>query len=218
MSSLKGVASHPCGGAAKKTECIIDAARGVFLQAGYGGATVDAIAAAAGVSKATMYTRFASKQALFAAVIRHECEACSERMGLAEDTPGPDLRSALQQMAEALLDIILLPQNLAITRVVIAEMPRFPELGRVFYESGPGVTLDNLAAFLRRHVERGDLRISATEVELAAQQFISLLRGDIQWRALMGQVDVSEVSRRRVATRTVQSFLQLYAQPPPAGS
>ncbi|MDN5874406.1 MAG: TetR/AcrR family transcriptional regulator [Sinobacteraceae bacterium] len=213
MNPIRRSSGEACSAAEKKTECIIDAARSVFLQAGYGGATVDAIAAAAGVSKATIYTRFSSKQELFAAVIRQECKACSKRMALAEEMPGPDLAATLQHMAEALLDIILLPQNLAITRVVIAEMPRFPELGQVFYESGPAVTLDNLVGFLQRHMNNGALRIE--DVELAAQQFISLLRGDIQWRALMGQVDVSEVARRRVASRTVQAFLRLYATTPP---
>lgn len=193
-----------------KTECILDAARHVFLETGYGASTVDAIATAAGVSKATIYTRFPSKQAMFAAVIQRECRACTQRMALAEESSAPDLANALRRIADTLLDIILLPQNLAIQRLVIAEMPRFPELGTVFYESGPAVTLSNLAAFLEREKRHSTLRFD--DATVAAQHFISLLRGDIQIRALIGAGDLSDAARRRVADRAVEAFLRVYAE------
>lgn len=196
----------------KKTERILDAAHRVFLRSGYGAATVDAIATAARVSKATIYTRFDSKQAMFAAVIQRECRACSRRMALDEAADTPDLAAALHRVADTLLDIILLPQNLAIQRLVIAEMPRFPELGAVFYESGPAVTLSNLAAFLDREKDRSHLRFK--DATVAAQQFISLLRGDIQVRALIGVGDLSDAARKHVADRTVEAFLRLYARAP----
>ena len=195
----------------RKTESILDAARLTFLETGYGAASMDLIAARAGVSKATVYTRFTSKQELFAAVIGRECQACSLRMSVAEDAPAPDLEAALHHIAETLLDIITLPRNLAILRLVIAEWPRFPELGTVFYESGPALTLHNLAAFLQRAHQRGQLRCS--DATAAAQHFISLLRGDIQIRALLGAGDLSEAARKRVADHAVAAFLSLYAAP-----
>lgn len=201
----------PCSAHTRKTEKILDAARRVFLEIGYGAATVDAIANAAGVSKATLYTRVASKQELFAAVIRRECSACSERMALAEQASATDVGAALHRIADTLLDIITLPQNLAIQRLVIAEWPRFPELGAVFYESGPLVTLHNLAAFLQREQQRDRLRID--DPSAAAQHFISLLRGDIQLRALMGAGDLSAAARKRVADRAVDAFMRLYVTP-----
>ncbi|MDE2149653.1 MAG: TetR/AcrR family transcriptional regulator [Gammaproteobacteria bacterium] len=201
--------SENAGTRQRKTEKILDAALQAFLEAGYGAVSMDVIAARAGVSKATVYTRFPSKQALFAAVITRECEACTQRMTLAETAPAPDLASALHRIAETLLDIITLPQNLAIQRLVIAEGPRFPELGTMFYEYGPAVTLRNLAAFLQRERTRGELQI--LDATAAAQQFISLLRGDIQIRALLGAGDLSKTARKRVADHAVKAFLQLYA-------
>lgn len=208
MSPVCEAAGEPSASARKKTECIVNAARRVFLETGYGAATVDAIAAVAGVSKATIYTRFASKQALFAAVVDRECLACSERMAVVEESPDPDLSHALHGIADTLLDIILLPRNLALLRLVIAELPRFPELGRAFYDSGPAVTLKNLTAFVRRRIERGELR--AVDAAVAAQHFISLLRGDIQWRALMEQMEISDTARRLAVDRSVEAFLCLY--------
>ncbi len=194
-----------------KTEKILDAALQTFLESGYGAASVDVITTRAGVSKATVYTRFPSKQDLFAAVIERECKDCAERMTLAEVSPAPDLALALHRIADTLLDIILLPQNLAIQRLVIAEWPRFPELGRVFYESGPLGTLDNLATFLQRESERGQLCIH--DATAAAQHFISLLRGDIQIRALLGVGDLSKAARKRVADHAATAFMRLYAMP-----
>lgn len=193
-----------------KTEKILDAALQTFLESGYGAASVDVITARAGVSKATVYTRFPSKQDMFAAVIERECKACAERMSLAEVSPAPDLARALYRIADTLLDIILLPQNLAIQRLVIAEWPRFPELGRVFYESGPLGTLRNLATFLHSEHERGLLRID--DATAAAQHFISLLRGDIQIRALLGVGDLSKAARKRVADYAVTAFMRLHGR------
>lgn len=194
-----------------KTEKILDAALQTFLESGYGAASVDVITARAGVSKATVYTRFPSKQDMFAAVIGRECRACAERMTLAEISPAPDLALALHRIADTLLDIITLPRNLAIQRLVIAEWTRFPELGRVFYESGPLGTLQNLATFMQREGERGLLHFE--DATVAAQHFISLLRGDIQIRALLGVGDLSKAARKRVADHAVAAFMRLYGRP-----
>lgn len=170
---------------------------------------MDVITARAGVSKATVYTRFPSKQELFAAVIARECQACSQRMALAETSPASDLTQALHHVADTLLDIITLPRNVALFRLVIAESSRFPELGQVFYDSGPAVTLRNLTAFLERQRDRGQLHFAdATD---AAQHFISLLRGDIHIRALVGVGDLSKAAHRRVADQAVNTFLRLYS-------
>lgn len=193
---------------AHKTEQILDAARAVFLKIGFGAATVDAIATEAGVSKATLYTRFDSKEALFAAVIRRECRACSKRMTLAEEAPANDFQSALRRIAETILDIFAEPQNLAILRLVLAEIPRFPELGKLFYDAGPAVTLANLAAFLSRN--RRSLQ-SMEDAVTAAQDLISLLRGDLQIRALLRVGDLSVGARRRIAERAVDAFLRVYS-------
>ena len=211
MNSLKSRrprrAQAPDASTVRKTERILDAARHVFLRIGYGAAAVDTIAAIANVSKATLYTRFESKQALFAAMIERECRLCSQRMALAEQAPAADLPEALRRIAETLLDIFAEPQNVAILRLVIAEIPRFPELGTLFYEAGPAVTRANVAAFLERHREL----LRPVDAVTAAQDFISLLRGDLQVRALLGVGDLSAAARVRTAERTVDAFLRIYA-------
>jgi AcrR family transcriptional regulator len=210
MKQTRPAAADPASSSScqSKTEKILDAARRVFLEIGFTAATVDAIAAAAGVSKATIYTRFDSKQALFAAVIQKECRYSTGRIALAEDAPARDLESALKHIAETLLDVITDPDKLAILRLVIAEIPRFPELGPLYYEAGPAVTLTQLTAFLDRH--RGELRTRDTAA--AAQDFLSLLRGHLLVRALLGAGDLSKAARKRVADHAVTTFLGLYGR------
>lgn len=202
------LAADAKGAGQSKTQRILDAARRVFLDIGYSAASVDAIAAAAGVSKATIYTRFPSKQALFAEMVQRECRLYSERIPLEVKAPVDDLRGALLRIAEALLDIITEPEKLAILRLVIAEIPRFPELGSLYYQAGPAVTLTRLAAFLDHH--RDGLR-SGPSVD-AAQDFLSLLRGHLLIRALLAIGDLSPAERRRVAERTVDRFMRLHGR------
>lgn len=196
----------------EKTERIVESACQVFLKSGYRAATVDAIAARAGVSKTTIYTRFPSKREMFAAVIRRECYAYAERMTLAEQTPSENLRASLRHVGCTLLEIMLLPRNLAIWRLIIAEMNRFPELGKVFYESGPTVTFANLSSFLDGCSAAGELRIADSGV--AAQQFVSLIRGELQLRALMQQASIPKPVRDAAVDRAVTAFLTLYAAEP----
>ncbi len=121
-----------------KRQLVLDAATALFMAQGYGAVSMDAIARAAGVSKATLYAYFSSKDQLFATIIG---EACRQNIGMANFLPGgdTDVRAALTAFAGQMLRFLLEDKALAIHRVVISESVRFPELGRAFYDNGPGV-------------------------------------------------------------------------------
>src|SRR3546814_1383692 len=112
------------------------AARNVFLTHGLSAATTDMIQREAGLSKSTVYAHYASKEALFTAVIEAECAAFTNTVQGIKFRPGK-LRETLTLLARAYLNIVLSPGGLAIFRVVIAEGPRFPKLARTFYLAGP---------------------------------------------------------------------------------
>jgi TetR/AcrR family transcriptional repressor of mexJK operon len=69
-------------------------------------------------------------------------------------------------------------------RMVVAEAPRFPELGRIFYDSGPTIMIDRIAIILRRATERGLLKVR--DPRIAAVQFISLVRGELHLTRVLG--------------------------------
>ena len=162
---------------------ILLAARKVFMRDGYGSASMDAIAREAAVSKATLYAHFSGKEALFAAVIRERCQHLTRSLSPAELEP-LELGEALRRVGRHFLDLILSPEAVAIYRVVVAEAPRFKELGRVFYESGPMQVKRSLADYLAAAARRGLLAVP--EPYLAAEQFVGMLQSHFHLMRVLG--------------------------------
>ena len=162
---------------------ILAAARTLFLKLGYGDTSMDAIARHAAVSKATLYSHFAGKDALFAALVVTECRHLSDEIGR-RALDEPDIRDALLRVAHDFNNLLCTGYGLTMYRIVVAEVPRFPELGRIFYDSGPTVMIDRIATILRRATERGLLKVR--DPRIAAIQFISLVRGELHLTRVLG--------------------------------
>lgn len=195
------VSKDPCGDTPQgaKAQKIIEAARQVFMAQGYGAASMDAIAREAGVSKATLYAYFSGKEALFGAIIGFECRRRSETLWSPE-IEIRDVRADLMAFGLGYTEFMLSARALSIYRVVVAEAPRFPELGRTFYESGPKAVLARLADYLAEATERGLLRVP--DPDLAAEQFIGMVRGAAYLRQLLG---LEAKPTQREITRIVES-------------
>lgn len=116
------------------------AAHRLFLQQGYLATSIDAILAEAGISsKETLYRHYANKEALFVDVLSHltmEQPGFSEKLG-ALPTPHdlPSLRQALTQFSREILSMMSQPDYLPLVRMIIAEVPRFPQLGTLFFST-----------------------------------------------------------------------------------
>jgi TetR/AcrR family transcriptional regulator, mexJK operon transcriptional repressor len=162
---------------------ILAAARTLFLKLGYGDTSMDAIARHAAVSKATLYSHFAGKDALFAALIVSECRHLSDQIGR-RPLDEPDIRDALLRVAHDFNNLLCTGYGLTMYRIVVAEAPRFPELGRVFYDSGPTIMIDRIANLLRQAADRGLLKVH--DPRIAAIQFISLIRGELHLTRVLG--------------------------------
>jgi AcrR family transcriptional regulator len=156
---------------------VLNAAASVFLAHGYSAATTDMIQRKAGVSKATMYACFPNKEAMFTAMIEEKCAEMSEAIQAIEAAPG-DIAGMLTALGMAYLEIILSPNTLALFRVVVAEAPRFPELGRRFYQTAPQFSLTMIAGRLGEAARAGEIDIHSVGAEAAASLFLSLLRGE----------------------------------------
>ena len=190
-----------------KRQLVLDAAAELFMAQGYGAVSMDAIARAAGVSKATLYAHFTSKDRLFATIIG---EACRDIAGAAIQ-PGneTDLRAVLIQFAGRLLRFLLEDRALAIHRVVVAESLRFPELGRAFYDNGPGQFRQAFGEWLASQSAAGHL--SVADPSIAADQFIGLMRSGLYLRATLGLERPSETEIDATVTALVDTFLRAYA-------
>src|SRR6516164_7943507 len=169
----------PPGG---KAESVLAAAKRAFLAAGFGAVSMDTIAREASVSKATVYAHFAGKEELFGAVIERECERYFARFSEGELDPR-DVRASLTVLGRRFLELLLSPDGIALYRIIVGEVTRFPRLGEVFWRAGPERQRLQIEAFLKSAIASGNLVL--TDTRLAAEQFVSLVRGDIQPRHLL---------------------------------
>lgn len=193
---------------AERAVRITAAARALFMRHGFGGTTMDAVAREAGVGKATLYAYFQDKQDLFAAIVAEEGE---QHAGMLLPRDGVDFATSLHGIGARLLDLLLSPSTIAAQRMVAAEATRFPELGAIFFHSGPARLLDRLAAFFEAAMASGEIREAPPRI--AAAQFIELVRGEEGLRAMLG-IDAND--RAAVLAAGLDTFLRAYAPPQPA--
>jgi AcrR family transcriptional regulator len=190
-----------------KRDQILAGARACFFASGYQGASMNEIAAAAGVSKGTLYAYYADKQALFAAVIAFECSDIAERNFVFD--PHAPLADSLRNLGRGLLHAILTPNAMGVFRTVVSEAHRDPKLGAVFWDSGPRSGARALAALLAHAHARGEVNISDTT--LAAFQFIFLCDAGLSQRAHMGTAPPTAAEINAHVESAVILFLRGYA-------
>jgi len=192
----------------RKYEQVLEGARAVFMADGYEGASVDSIARAAGVSKATLYSYFPDKQHLFLDVAMRECKAQTDiAIARIESSGPPD--EVLYDAATRMVRFFLSDVGRQVYRIVVAESDRFPEIGQQFYASGPMVVREVLVKYLRGAVARGVLAID--DIELAADQFPELCKARLHTRVILGlQTEFTDAELDRVIRGAVATFLARY--------
>jgi TetR/AcrR family transcriptional regulator, mexJK operon transcriptional repressor len=197
---------------ARKRRAILDAATTVFLRQGYLGTSMDEIAALAAVSKQTVYKHFSDKKSLFTEIVTGTVNEASdpvhdEVLGLQDSG---DLEADLRDLARRQLGAVMQPRLLQLRRLVIGEAGRFPELGRAFYEQGPGRTVAALATTFERLAERGVLTVD--DPLLAAQHFNWLIMSSpINQAMLRGDDGIpSPAELDRYVDAGVRVFLAAY--------
>jgi len=155
----------------RKHAAILEAATDAFLRRGYTGASMEEVAAGAGVSKQTVYNHFADKEKLFAEVVAQTVDAASELVHaeVRDLNDSGDIEADLCDLARRLLAAVLNPPLLQLRRLVIAEAARFPRIGLAFYARGPARNQDTLAAVFQHLSERSILTIE--DSRLAARHF-----------------------------------------------
>ena len=185
---------------------ILDAARGLFLEHGYAETSMDAVARAAGVSKATVYALFRSKDQLFVAVVVHQGR---DQTLFLSTVDGVGVNDALRAFGRQAANLLLSDEVVAIYRMVAAEARRAPEIGPLFWASGPQHLIGELAVFLQNAMHSGHLRSAPAHV--AAGQFLAIIVGDLQLRRFVGTASSSDAERRALIESGIDAFLRAYA-------
>ena len=185
-------------------DAIVTVASRCFLENGYAGTTMSAVAAAVGGSKATLWNYFRSKEELFAAVIDHETTAFRAQLSSLLN-PCDSLSDSLRRFCTRHLTKVTTPGAVALNRLVVAESGRFPEMGQIFYARAPRLTHELLGAFLEGAMDRGTLQ--RCDPITAARQLIALCMSGSHHLLLVGMIE--EVSESQIV-KDVDNALDLF--------
>lgn len=160
---------------AQKRETILERSLDVFVAHGYVGTSTDQLAAAASVSKQTLYKEFGDKEGVFAALIRFACDRVDDPFApLVEQMQSIDSADeAVELMATQFTRSIMSPYVQQLRRLVIAEATRFPHLGLLYWEEGFLRVVDSVSQCLSILAERGMLDVP--DARLAAHHFAGML-------------------------------------------
>lgn len=214
---LTGNQTSPAVRGVRRRDEIVATAETVFLKNGYTETTMQEVAVRAGASKETLYRHFGSKEGLFAQVMNRRAQSLIDKLDAGLDRPKA-LADALRDLGIKLLEQMTSPAVTALLRIVVAEAPRDPTLGRIFYSLGPERTRAQLAEFLAAARDRGEFR--GSDPGLAASIFLGAVIGMTHTARLVLQ-DPPPMSRADIEERVdevVAMFLLRHASShcPPA--
>lgn len=189
---------------------ITTAASEMFLAEGFDRTSLDQIAQRAGVSKQTIYSHFADKQALFRAICAELTEKLTVPLRCPPSQTG-DLRTILLRLGHDALAMMLHPASLDLHRLIVGAAARFPELGQAAYEAGAARMIADLSTLLQQRSRSGDglsRPLAPGEATVLAEQFIGMLRGFHQVRGLLGIAPVPAAERTTYVTACVDLLLR----------
>src|SRR5688572_3422216 len=193
-----------------KEQEVLDVATEYFLQHGYRGASINAMARSSGISKESIYRYFSSKQQLFEAVIGRELIEYRRSLHRLDATlRSMDLRAALITVAETILGIITTDRTQALRRLIFDEATRSPEVGQHYYKIGAGQAYTVLENVLETHAHQSDFDIPSL-----ARNFAGLLCWRITLErqcAVRGEPTSQEIAE--LATAVVDDFMKAFLKP-----
>lgn len=159
--------------AARLDETIRECALQLFLDDGYDGTSMDAIASAAGTAKASLYARFPGKEAVFSSVLEWAIGRPDWPLPEPAAPDLDDLEGALTAIANAALRRALHPSMVKLSRIAIAHASRFPEIARRAHGAGSWPRRQLVVELLNRHAATG--AIVADDAEILAEHFLGMV-------------------------------------------
>lgn len=190
-----------------KRNAIISAATRAFFEGGYAATSIEQIAAAAGVSKVTIYSHFGDKRGLFASAVDNQCALMRQHLQI-DGAAGGSLRDRLRTIGTALVAFLSRPEMIQFERRIAAETEVDPAIGAAFLSAGPHRMKAELAALMRAMDAAGDVTIA--DAELAAEQFAALCKGMGDLDRRFGRPADAARDRQRIEG-AVDMFCRAYA-------
>ncbi len=182
---------------------LVVVARQLFFTNGYGATTMSAVASVARVSKTTLYARFASKAALFRAIVAEQIESWDTGLHHTPMEHCDTLEETLQAYGDVALRAGMTADFIQLNRLIYSESERFPELGEIA-DARFRLGAQYLAGHIRAFAERDDT--PCRDPDAAAELFLMTLVG---WSSVMvvGNRVVQPDERKIWLHNTVRTFL-----------
>ena len=194
--------------AEEKRALIVQAATELFLELGYDRASLARVAADAGVSKATLFKQFPTKAALFDAIVIDSWA----RDDVADVPPAGDLTAGLTVLGRDYATLLSRPEMTDLFRIVIAELPRFPELARAHFAQGKLPYFESVRTYLVAEHEAGGADIA--DPELAATHFLGMISNYLLWpRLVLPDWTVTPDRTTAVVDEAVRTMVARYGRP-----
>jgi TetR/AcrR family transcriptional regulator of autoinduction and epiphytic fitness len=197
---------------AEKSSTILEVAIEMFLETGYEASRMDAIGDRAGVSYATLYKHFASKDVLFIEAVDYLIHQLFSRWK--EHAVPNDVEAGLYEIGRAFYELVSDARLVATMRVVIAQVRNHPDVGRRFQQA-KHLFSDVTDNWISKRVEEGALRTD--NVQLARTEFIGML-SEVFFYPRLTVVDysISDAQVAKVLDSAVSTFVARY-RPPKSG-
>ena len=189
--------------AAELEEHILNVALNEFLQHGYGGSSLSNIISSAGISKTTLYSRFASKSELFSAVLQLQIDSLAPEAILPVKARSYSIEKGLTAYAEHMLRRSLQPDMMGINRLMQSEAARFPELG-IAASDRTQRGIKRIAEFIEQCATADSL--PCRNPESVAEVFIYMIRGWYMNILLTGR-KVSPAARKKWIKQSIHVLL-----------
>ena len=180
---------------------VIACAGRLFMERGYAGVSIEAVAAEAGVGKNTIYRRHATKADLFQAVVDEQIRILLRAPGGIE---AGDLAGSLRRLAILLVAAALNPETTALQRLMIAEAVRFPEIAAICLDRAFRPAIAMARSVLEQHAGR----TKPADLDFASEQFVAAIVYGPHLHALLGRRDLTTAEAvEHYADRAVTLFL-----------
>lgn len=202
-----GVSTYHQRLAAEKRALILGAATELFSELGYDKTSLARVAERAGVSTATMFKQFPTKADLFQAIVL-QFWAADPDAEVSEPTLG-DPSAALLTLGSRYAELLRRPGMAGLHRMVIAEAPRFPELGRIQFDLGKEPFFELVREYIDR--ESGAGKLVALDGVRATTEFLGMISNFVLWpQLLLQEWSPSDEEVAATVDSAVATFLARY--------
>lgn len=193
----------------KRRRAMVEAAYSLFIEKGYASVSVDDIIRASKGSKSSLYKFFGNKEGILKAVVGSLADEMLREIHL-EFPSGKTPREALNRIGMVLVDLALSDNAINQHRHAVSHARAFPDVAKLWYESGPRRTFDGLAELLKKEAAAGRLRIA--DPDRAALLFAGMVIFHDNMRRLVCLPPSPRSELKKTVSEAVEVFLAAYGK------